>query len=76
MGDQPQRNRTKAELSLMKRVLLCIYGEHKECWVCGVPKDAFDSAYPRAQLTKVGGDYYCSESIPQGSVGELLWNIQ
>jgi hypothetical protein len=65
MGDQPQRDVKKAELSLLKLVFPRIYGEHEECCICAISKGAYESTYSLSQLTKVGEDYYCSEHVPQ-----------
>lgn len=64
MGDQPQRDVKKAELSLLKLLFPLIYGEHEECWLCAISKNASDSIYPLSLLTKVGEDHYCSEHVP------------
>lgn len=41
MGDQPQRDVKKAELSLLKLVFPRIYGEHEVCCIYAISKGAF-----------------------------------
>jgi hypothetical protein len=59
MGEQPQRDRKQAPLSLLKIVFPQIFGEHEQCVTCAVSKGACQATYPLSQLTKVGEQYYC-----------------